>query len=168
MAVTIRAEAKSDRRSIWALTKDAFAGKPYADGDEQDLIDALRGAGVLSVSLVAVEGGKLIGQITFSPATISSGVGSWYALGPVSVAPGRQGEGVGGQLIEAGISEIRALGAWGCILVGDPEYYSRHGFGLAPANCPDRESREHFMIRTLRGRNPEGRFSFHPSFYTGA
>ena len=73
--ITIRPEKDIDHTAIWQITKDAFAGKAYAGGDEQDLINNLRSAGVLALSLVAVEGETVVGHVAYSPATISSGVG---------------------------------------------------------------------------------------------
>lgn len=167
MDVTIRPEECSDRLAIWEVTRKAFEGRPYADGDEQDLIDRLRELGALSVSLVAIDGNQVIGQITFSPATISSGLGKWYALGPIAVLPERQGQGVGTALIGAGMREIEKLGGSGCILTGDPQYYSRHGFLLAPEHCPEAEPSDHFMLRLLGDQLPRGRFAFHDAFYAG-
>lgn len=166
--IVIRKETDADRASIRAVTEAAFRGRPYAGGDEQDVIDALRRYGALTISLVALDGAEIIGQITFSPAAISSGVGSWYALGPVSVVPDRQGEGVGGHLIEAGIRELAELGAWGCILTGNPGYYARHGFQPAGQFCPDVEPAEYFMLRLLGEKKPTGRFAFHEAFYLNA
>jgi putative acetyltransferase len=167
MSIVIRPEAESDRRAIWEVTRSAFEGRPYAAGDEQDLIDNLRADGVLSVSLVAIDGSELIGQITFSPASISSNRGNWYALGPVSVIPERQGEGTGAALIDAGIKAIESLGAVGCILTGDPGYYSKHGFTLASEHCPELESEEYFMVRVIGDEEPVGTFAFHVAFYEG-
>ena len=167
MSMVIRQEVESDRRAIWEVTKSAFEGRPYADGDEQDLVDNLRGNGALSVSLVAIDGSALIGQITFSPASISSDRGKWFALGPVSVVPERQREGIGAALIEAGIKAIESLGAAGCILTGDPGYYSRHGFALAPKHCPESEPKEYFMVRLIGDDHPIGTVAFHESFYEG-
>jgi len=168
MTITIRPESEPDHAAIWNLTKSAFKGKPYAGGDEQDLIDSLRACGALSVSLVALEDTEIVGQITFSPASISSGQGEWYALGPVSVAPERQGEGIGKMLIEAGIRIIAERGAWGCILTGDPGYYTRRGFELAEQHCPDNEPKEYFMLRLIGETKPRGRFAFHKTFYAGS
>jgi putative acetyltransferase len=167
MGIVIRPEEESDRHAIWELTKSAFEGRPYADGDEQDLIDRLRAGGALSASLVAIDGSALIGQITFSPASISSDRGHWYALGPVSVIPERQREGIGGALIDAGMKAIESLGATGCILIGDPVYYSRHGFSLAPEHCPESEPEEYFMVRLTGVERPVGTFAFHGAFYEG-
>lgn len=165
MTIAIRPERTSDRDAIWQLTKAAFEGRPYAGGDEQDLVDSLREIGALSVSLVAVDGFTVVGQISFSPASISSGEGTWFTLGPISVAPDRQGEGIGGLLIAAGMREIEALGAWGCILTGDPDYYSRHEFVAAPEHCPPDEPAEYFMLRLTGDRHPVGTFAFHDRFH---
>ena len=163
--ITIRPEKDIDHTAIWQITKDAFAGKAYAGGDEQDLINNLRSAGVLALSLVAVEGETVVGHVAYSPATICSGVGLWYGLGPIAVAPEHQKWGIGGKLIEAGFQQLTTMGANGCVLVGDPRYYSRHGFELAPQHCPDNEPETNFMLKHIDGPTPVGKFGFHPIFY---
>ena len=60
---------------------------------------------------------------------------------------------------------IQNLGALGCILTGNPAYYKRFGFEIAAANCPENEPQEYFMLKTLNGEHPEGRFKFHEVFY---
>ena len=92
-----------------------FAGKPYAAGDEAELVEKLRFQNVLSVSLVAETEGAVVGQTAFSPAQASDGTAKWYALGPVSVLPARQGKGIGSRLVRAGLQAISELGADGCI-----------------------------------------------------
>ena len=161
----IRAETDEDQPGIRELTESAFRGRPYAGGDEQDVIDRLRQAEVMTLSLVAVDAGELTGQITFSPAEVDDGSGPWFALGPVSVRPDRQGEGIGSKLILEGIKQISALGALGCILTGNPDYYRRFGFELSYANTPSNEPAEFFMIKLLDGKQPDGRFAFHRAFY---
>jgi putative acetyltransferase len=161
----IREEQAADRPTIHAVTEAAFRHMPYADGDEQDVIERLRAALALTLSLVAVENSKVIGQVTFSPATITEGTGPWFALGPASVAPSRQGCGVGSALIAEGLARITALGALGCILTGNPDYYSRFGFHIAPQNTPDNESAIYFQLKLISGAQPAGRFCFHPAFY---
>jgi len=166
--INIRPEKSSDVEAIYAITKLAFSGMPFTEGDEPDLIDKLRQRGLLVLSLVADEGGIVVGQITFSPARISSGTSPWFALGPVSVIPERQGEGIGSSLINEGLNQIGDLGALGCILTGNPAYYRRFGFELRPGNCPVNEQEEHFMVRVLGSVEPEGTFSFHETFYDDA
>ena len=168
MTLEIRPEREHDQRAIGDLTRLAFAGKPYAGGDEQDVIDRLREASALSGSLVAVEGGIVIGQVSFSPAANSDAIGDWYALGPIAVRPDHQGEGIGGALIEAGIEAIAKRGAAGCILTGDPGYYTRQGFVPAPEHCPPSEPAEYFLVRTIGEQKLVGRFAFHGAFYGDA
>lgn len=91
----IRPETATDRAAIQDLTTRAFAGRSYSDGDEQDLIEALRNAGALAVSLVAEANGKIVGHVALSPAFAQDGSQGWYALGPISVDPAHQRQGIG-------------------------------------------------------------------------
>jgi len=65
-------------------------------------------------------------------------------LGPVAVHPTRQGEGLGGLLINESLAEARRLGWERVMLVGDAPYYSRFGFQklqgveMPPPTNPDR------------------------------
>lgn len=161
----VRLETAADVGKIRTLTELAFRGKPYAGGDEQDVVDRLRSCQALTLSLVAIEQDELVGQITFSPATVADASQPWFALGPVSVAPDHQGKGIGALLIEQGLAQIVKLGALGCILTGNPDYYQRFGFELAPANAPTNEPAEFFMLKLLGGSKPAGRFAFHSAFY---
>jgi len=162
--IEIRHEQKGDESSISKIIAVAFAGKSYSDGTEPGLVDELRKDNALTLSLVAIDGDTVVGQICFSEAGISSGTGSWYTLGPIAVLPTSQGQGIGRKLIESGLKELEEIGAWGCILVGDPGYYSNHGFKCSPENCPAGESKEHFQIRLIKSNDPDGVFSFHPVF----
>lgn len=165
MSVEIRREKSGDEAEIYKITADAFHGRPYAGGDEQDLLNRLRELGQLSLSLVAVDGEQLVGQVSFSPVTLSDGSGPWFGLGPVSVLPKCQSRGIGGQLIRSGLGEISARGALGCVLTGNPAYYQRFGFELAPENVPKQESPLYFQLKLLSAKKPEGRFAFHSAFY---
>lgn len=161
----LQLETHADIASIHQLTQEAFRGKAYAGGDEQDVIDRLRASKALTLSLLAFDDATLVGQITFSPASLEDGSQPWFALGPVSVTPARQGQGIGGLLIEKGLIEMQNLGALGCILTGNPDYYQRFGFQPAPDNAPSNEPAEFFMLKQLGATTPVGRFSFHPAFY---
>ena len=74
---------------------------------EQFIIDALRSAKALTVSLVAEADGIVVGHIAFSPVTMSDGTKDWYGLGPVSVHPDFQRKGIGKALIQEGLSRLR-------------------------------------------------------------
>ena len=166
-APIIRDEQPDDHAAIHGLTQRAFAPMPFAAGDEQDLIDALRDAGGLSLSLVAILDGKLVGHIAFSPATTEDRRSGWYGLGPVSVDPGLQKLGIGSALINAGIQRLAAVGASGFILTGNPTYYSRFGFRSWPDLCPPEDPAEYFMVLALGDEVPSSRFAFHPLFHAG-
>lgn len=128
----IRPEATTDHAAIAAVTRAAFARAAHASGTEAAIIDALRRDGDLALSLVAEdERGAVIGHVAFSPVAVGAdtvGVPGWFGLGPVSVAPGHQGRGVGAALIHAGLKAMRAQGAAGIVVLGDPGYYARFGF----------------------------------------
>ena len=166
MAITIRQEREGDYRAIHDITKRAFAPMPFADGDEQDLPEKFRDAGVLALSLVAERDGVVVGQVTFTPAFAADDSPGWFALGPVAVDPKHQGEGIGGALIRAGIDWMRDQNAAGCVLVGNPAYYSRFGFSVSPQFAPEGEPAEFFQILPLRIQKPNAVVGFHPIFYT--
>lgn len=161
----IRKELPADFAAIHQLTAEAFKDMPYAGGDEQDVIVRLRTVGALSLSLVASLGGELVGHIAFSPVQLAGNASAWFALGPVSVLPDFQRQGIGSALINAGLSELRERHALGCILTGNPQYYQRFGFALAPANVPKNEPEDYFMLLNFTNAEPDGQFAFHHAFY---
>ena len=160
----IRLERPDDATTIHALTDTAFKGMPFSDNTEARVIDALRVAGALTLSLVATEGGEIVGHVAFSPVTINGEAGDWYALGPVSVWPNRQRTGTGQALIREGLGRLQSVGAGGCVLLGDPAYYARFGFQNDPdlrhAGAPPWA----FQCLTLNGARPAGQVSFHSGF----
>ncbi|MCB1692698.1 MAG: N-acetyltransferase [Pseudomonadales bacterium] len=162
----IRSETPEDYESISEVIRRAFDGRPYAAGNEAELVVALREQGGLAVSLVAELDGNVVGQAAFSPVTASDGTDGWYAVGPIAVVPGLQQGGIGGQLMRAGLDAIGKLGAVGCILTGDPNYYCRFGFEPAPAHAPPEEPAEFFQVKRLRDVELPPVFHFHPAFYT--
>jgi len=164
MQVRIRAEQPADEDRIRDLIHAAFEFMPFADGDEQDLPHRLRASCALELSLVAELAGRIVGHIAFSPADCSDGATGWYALGPVSVDPAHQRCGIGSQLIDAGLKALRERSATGCILTGDPNYYRRFGFVLAPELAPADEPKECFMLKLLGGERPRGEICFHEAF----
>jgi putative acetyltransferase len=165
MNILIRPERADDHIAIHEITKRAFASMPFADGDEHELIGKLRNAGVLTLSLVAEMGGTVVGQITLTPAFAADGSPGWFALGPIAVAPDHQRQGIGGQLIRAGAEWMTEQDAAGCVLVGNPAYYSRFGFIAYPALAPDGEPAEYFQILPLRVGEPNIVVGFHPLFH---
>lgn len=141
----VRKEVTSDAAAIDAVTVAAFHAAAHTSHTEHFIIRALRKAGQLAVSLVADENGRVIGHVAVSPVEISDGTPGWYGLGPISVAPEKQGRGIGTTLMEHALSELRAMRAAGCVVLGEPSYYARFGFTAEPAlvlpECPRRTSR---------------------------
>lgn len=124
-----REERPGEEAAIHDMVRRAFIGRPYSDGDEQDVIDALRADGDLLLSLVAeADDGAIIGQITFSPALLENGEEGWVVLGPVAIEPAHQGKGLGRALIAAGEAIMRERGAKGITVLGDPVLYARFGY----------------------------------------
>jgi putative acetyltransferase len=123
-----------------------------------------RAAKALTVSLVAELDGRVIGHIAFSPVTISDGTRNWYGLGPVSVLPAYQRQGVGKALIREGLSRLKDMNAQGCCLVGHPDYYRKFGFknmsGLVHEGVPQ----EVFFALSFDGHTPQGSVAFHEGF----
>jgi putative acetyltransferase len=140
---------------------------PYSRRTEAAVADALRAAGALAVSLVAVADDEVVGHVAFSPVTIDGNDGDgdgWYGVGPVSVRPDRQRQGIGSALVKAGLARIAALGGRGCVLVGDSGYYGRFGFestsSLVYAEMPS----PFFQALALAGTLPSGTVAFHAAF----
>jgi putative acetyltransferase len=162
----IRPETPDDFEAIKQVTLAAFAGKPYSDQTEHWMVEALRAAGAMSLSLVAEMEGKVVGHVAFSVVTINGEDKGWYGLGPVSVLPELQNQGIGSKLIKEGLSRIREMGAKGCALEGSPEYYKRFGFKAYPGLFYERTpSPEFFMALPFYDEIPEGKVEFHRAFY---
>lgn len=164
MAIIVRRETEADIGAIADITRAAFADHPHSHQTEHFIVAALRAAGALAVSLVAEEAGKVVGHVAFSPVAIPDGRAGWYGLGPVAVTPERQRSGVGTALIDAGLATLRALGASGCVLVGDPAYYRRFGFRAHPGLAIDGVPPEYVLALPFTGDFPAGPIAFHPAF----
>jgi putative acetyltransferase len=164
LIMIIRNELESDVGPISAVTKAAFESCPYGNHTEEFIVNALRAANALTVSLVAEASGKVVGHVAFSPVTISDGSQNWYGLGPVSVLPEFQKQGIGKSLIQEGLSLLKALGAKGCVLVGDPKYYERFGFRNFPDLVLDDVPQEYFLALPFGKNEGHGVVVFHQGF----
>ncbi|MCW8798363.1 MAG: N-acetyltransferase [Prosthecochloris sp.] len=162
--ILIRDEVPDDVADICDVTVAAFESMEISNHTEQFVIDALRAANALTLSLVAEVNGQVVGHIAFSPVTISDGTDNWYGLGPVSVLPVYQRKGIGSALIEKGLSRLKDLGAKGCCLVGHPLYYRRFGFdsvvGFGLPGVPD----EAFFVLSFGYPIRQGVVAFHEGF----
>lgn len=163
---TIRDESPADIGHIREVTEHAFSTAEHSDGTESKIIDALRSANALNLSLVAVVDEKIIGHCAFSPVKAAQSETGWMGLGPVAVSPEFQGKGVGDALIREGLERIRRVGAKGCVVLGDPNYYRRFGFENDPAVIFKGVPPEYFMRLSLDGSSISGSIQYHEAFFT--
>ena len=148
--VTLRKEHRGDEEQIRLVNTRAF-GQPT----EADIVDTLRKTCPEGVSFVAEREDKVVGHILFTPAVIEAQQKEIWGMGlaPMSVLPEFQRQGIGSQLVQAGLDEMRRTQQPFVIVLGHPEYYPRFGFirassyGIASqyADVPD----EAFMILVL-------------------
>jgi len=162
--VSIRSEVQADVSAISEVTAAAFETLDISDHTEQFVIAALRAAGALTISLVAERGGRVVGHIAFSPLRISNGAQNWYGLGPVSVLPEYQRQGIGKALIEEGLKRLKERHAQGCCLVGHPQYYQKFGFDNVSTLVCEGVPQEVFFALSFDGRMPQGTVTFHEGF----
>ena len=159
----IREERAGDEASTRRVTELAFAGAAHSDGTEVDIVERLREGRALAMSLVADDEGAIVGHVAFSPVAIE-GTHGWFGLGPVAVAPVRQGHGIGHALIAKGLAGLRAQGAKGCVVLGDPGYYARFGFAHDPALAYPGPPPHYFQVLVFDGRSAVGIVRYHPAF----
>lgn len=164
----VRNETVADIAAIRDVTIAAFKTLAISNHTEQFIIEALRAANALTVSLVAELEGRVVGHIAFSPVAISDGTTDWYGLGPLSVLPEYQRQGIGKALVEEGLARLKGLNARGCCLVGHPEYYRKFGFENPSKLICEGVPPEVFFALSFDGCMPKGVVGFHEAFMTAA
>lgn len=160
----IRPETPADEFAIAALLKAAFAGHPRSNQTEHILVDTLRAAGALSLSLVAEDALGVAGYAGFSAVSIDGADCGCHVLAPLAVSPNRQQHGIGRALVEAGVQALITLQARACLVVGDPEWYRLSGFETARGLLLDGLPKEYLLVRSFGAPLPTGRLGFHPAF----
>lgn len=161
----IRNETNSDIDAISEVTIAAFKTLAISRQTEHFIIKALRKANALTISLVAEIDGKVVGHVAFSPITISDGTTGWYGAGPLSVLPELHRQGIGKALMREGIALLKAKGAQGCALVGDPDYYKRFDFKNIPGLIHEGIPQEVFLALPFYEKIPQGTVEFHKAFF---
>jgi putative acetyltransferase len=122
----IRSEEAADHGAIRAVHTVSFPTMA-----EARLVDTLRAAGRLFVSLVAEEQGKIVGHVAFSPVSVLDGTHG-VGLARVAVLPAFRRRAIAEQLIRRGVATCRRLNHGFVVVLGDPRYYRR--FGFVPAS----------------------------------
>ena len=164
----IRNETASDFDAIAEVTIAAFRTLAISNQTEQFIINSLRAADALTISLVADIDSRVVGHVAFSPVTISDGSIGWYGLGPVSVLPEYQKQGIGKSLINKGLSMLKESDSQGCTLVGEPNYYKRFGFRNIPDLVYEGIPQEVFLALPFTENVPQGIVVFHEGFLANA
>lgn len=162
--IQIREESAGDSAQIHRVTEQAFLNVPHTEHTEQFIVEALRNSGVLTISQVAVANGEIIGHVAISPVTISNGATGWFGLGPISVLPELQGQGVGSKLMRSSLAALKAMGAAGCVVLGDPGYYGRFGFKVIDGLVYPGVPAEYFQALSFDGKFPHGEVAYHEAF----
>ena len=128
----VRGENGAEWSVIRSVHEAAFGG-----AEEADLVDNLRTAGDVLVSLVAEMEGRIVGHVLFSRMWIETpgGLVPAVALAPVAVLPEQQRRGIGGRLIRYGLDLLCGRGEKVVIVVGHPDYYPRFGFSREKARA---------------------------------
>ena len=164
--VTIRFEREGDASAIYVVNRSAFETQA-----EADLVDRLRRDEASVVSLVADDEGTIVGHILFSPVTLTGhSASSILGLAPMAVRPERQRQGIGSELVRAGLEACRKTNAEAVVVVGHPGFYPR--FGFVPASrlglsCEYDVADEIFMaLELVRGAlaGKSGLVRYHPAF----
>ncbi|MEN5425408.1 N-acetyltransferase [Stenotrophomonas pennii] len=164
MTITLRKEHPADAGPIAVLTEAAFRTAPHSSHTEHFIVDALRNADRLTLSLVAEDAGRIVGHVALSAVSLSSGDAGWHGLGPISVDPRRQGQGIGAALVHGALQWLRDRGAAGCVLLGDPGYYTRFGFKPYPQLALADVPAEYFMALPLASGVPQAEVTYDPLF----
>lgn len=124
----IRKEELKDYERIYSVVKAAFDSAEHSDGNEHDLVNALRKgeAFIPELSLVAEMDGKIVGHIMFTRAKVGEDI--VLALAPLSVLPEYQRKGIGMSIIKEGHGIAQKLGYEYSVVLGSEKYYPRAGY----------------------------------------
>lgn len=162
--VFIREETSSDIDEIFQLTQAAFEDAPHTSRMEGHIVNALRRRGQLALSMVAVRDRQIVGHVAYSPLKLSSGTAGWFGIGPVSVRPDSQRQGIGSLLMSLSLFTIKQASAQGCALVGDPAFYSRFGFKHCQHLALPEVPSEFFMALSFASKVPCAKVQFDEAF----
>lgn len=172
----LRPETVADHESVDALTDAAFTSLPPGSPGhgqstptiERRLLGELRVDGDLidELTLVAELDGEVVGHVACSAGVL--GEAPSVGLGPISVRPDLQRQGIGAALMSAVVATAERRADPVVVLLGDPDYYGF--FGFVPAArlgiTPPEPWGDAFQAKTLRAWHPglAGPFTYAPAF----
>ena len=160
----VRDESAADLAAIDDVHRAAFASEPHSLHNEHEIVRALRASGKLAVSLVTEREGRVVAHVAASPVSIS-GASGWYGLGPVAVLPAFQRAGIGKRLVGEAVKRLRAMAAQGCVVVGEPAFYSKFGFRADAALVFPGVPAEYLQVLRFGADAPRGEVVYDRAFY---
>lgn len=133
--ISIRRETNDDADAIELVTRQAFAASDFGHNGEAELIRELRTSCDHYLSLVATMNQEIVGHALFTDATLTFAESEMNGMGlaPLSVLPRYQRNGIGSQLVQAGLAQLAKRGNPFCAVIGHPEFYKRLNFKDAAA-----------------------------------
>ena len=119
----IRESVPQDLRGIARLYPAAFP-----DEDLLPVVKSLLQESAVALSLVALVDAEAVGHVAFTHCHVEGSSARLALLAPLAVAPTFQRQGIGAALVRAGFQQLEGSGVNMVFVLGDPRYYSRHGF----------------------------------------
>ena len=123
MPFEVRSEQAGDVSGIHGVNASAFSTPA-----EANLVDSLRNAGGMALSLVAENREGIVGHLLLSLVSVDGINTPSAGLGPVAVLPAFQRRGIGSALVRSALAACPSLGIQSVFVLGHPEYYPRFGF----------------------------------------
>jgi predicted N-acetyltransferase YhbS len=167
-AITVRTERPDDFEAIDEIVSAAFLAE-FGTTTEVALIRTMRERQELvrELTLVAEDGGRIVGHIVFSEVTLDGDTARGLGLAPVAVAPDVQKSGIGSLLIATALERAEHDGWRFVVVLGHPAYYPKFGFAPAAAFGLTGDYGDHdgWMVRSLAGLPlPSGHVRFCSAF----
>ena len=133
MDIKLRIEQSSDYHETENITREAFWNHYSPGCDEHYLLHIMRNHPkfVPELDIVAEHNNKIGGNVVCLKSFIMADDGNQYevlSLGPISVLPEYQQQGIGGRMIALTKKLASEMGFRAILLCGDPDYYLRQGF----------------------------------------
>lgn len=156
----IRLEKADEHREVETLVREAFWNVYRPGGLEHYVLHCLRGdaAFVPELDFVMELDGRLIGQDVFVRTVIHADDGRdvpIMTMGPICIAPDRQGKGYGKILLDYALERAAALGCGAVCFEGSIGFYGKSGFtfarqfGLRYHGLPAGEDDSFFLCKEL-------------------
>ena len=123
VAPEIRISNAGDIDAIVSMYPQAFP-----DEDLVPVVRKLLAEPEVALSLVAMVDDLVVGHVVFTTCAVEGSNLRASLLAPLAVAPAFRRQGIGSEIVRAGLQRLTDSGVGGVFVLGDPAYYSRFGF----------------------------------------